>query len=529
MRIMALWFPDWPVQAVRLSSDDPGQMMDQPLAVAADHRIRVCGHAARGRGVRRGMKIRQAQAICPELEIIEADADRDARIFEGIVAALSEVASSVEVLRPGLVVIDAGAAARYHGSEEIAAQMLISAASLPGVDIVVGIADEITTAVIATRVSGGWVVESGSSTDFLKTQSIEVLTAEEALNCDRGVVSALRDLGITTLGELVAIPVGAIATRFGQAGLRCHEIAAARHERTVSLWEGKTEWEISHVAEEVIRRVDTAAFLARSLAVQLHDRLAQAGVVCQLLKVTADFTDGTSNSRLWRTSEPLSEAATADRVRWQLDGWLSSRGATDDEDAGGITALWLTPMECVPPMMASAGLWDTGVSQKARARQVIERVQSTLGISAVLQPFPTGGRGVAERITLVPFGEQSEPARNPTGTWTGRVPGPLPARLGGGRKHPASQVVLISASGAPISVTAEILLSDIPHGLGWGTRRYLVVGWAGPWPVDDRWWEEDGKREARLQVVGRAVDQKDTPDAWLLIWMKGRWRIEAIY
>lgn len=125
-RVMALWFPDWPVQAVHLDEDAPAH--NKPVAIAAHYRIQVCGVAARKRGVRRGMKVRQAQAVCPELEVVDADADRDARMFEGIVASLGEVASSVEVLRPGLVAVDAGAAARYYGSEDIAAQMLIDAA-----------------------------------------------------------------------------------------------------------------------------------------------------------------------------------------------------------------------------------------------------------------------------------------------------------------------------------------------------------------------------------------------------------------
>ncbi|WP_290278563.1 Y-family DNA polymerase [Corynebacterium faecale] len=525
---MALWFPDWPVQAVRLNREDTEEQ-GQPLAIAAHHRIKVCGHSARRRGVRRGMKVRQAQAVCPELTVVEDDPERDARLFEGIVASLGEVAPSVEVLRPGLVVISADAAARYHGSEEIAAQMLISAASLPGVDIVAGIADEINTAVIATRVADGGVVGDGASISFLRAQPLGVLVAEEALGCAREVVDALGDLGIQTLGDLADLPVGSVATRFGNPGLRCHDIATARQARTVAPPIDHVDWEVSHVPGDPIQRIDVAAFMARNLAVQLHARLAEAGVVCQLLKVTADFTDGTSNSRLWRTTELLTEAATADRVRWQLDGWLTARGVTDEDDQGGITALWLTPLECVPPAVASDGLWDTGTSQRAVARQVIERVQSTLGITAVLQPVPTGGRGIAEGITLVPFGDKPDQVRNPEGTWSGRLPAPLPARLGGGINHPASQVVLISATGTPVSVTAEVLLNDAPYALGWGARRYLVTGWAGPWPVDDHWWAGDGQRYARLQVVGRAVDQEAGLGAWLLIWMKGRWRIEAIY
>ncbi|MFP7364951.1 DNA polymerase Y family protein [Corynebacterium callunae] len=533
---MVLWFPDWPVQAIRLDRDDPPNL-EKPLAIATNYRIKVCGVAARKRGVRRGMKVRQAQAVCPELEVIDQDLDRDGRMFEGIVSSLGEVASSVEVLRPGLVAIDAAAAARYHGGEEIAAQMLIDAAARRGIDVEVGVADELTTAIIAARAPRGAVVGQGrgASTSFLAGQPLSVLVAEESLGCDHAVVNTLVDLGISTLGELAVLPVESMSTRFGKAGVHCFDIASARFGRKVAPALEGAQWEVTHVPEDPIRRVDAAAFVARALAARLHQQLSEAGVVCQLLKVEADFSDGTQVARVWRTGEPLTEAATADRVRWQLDGWLSTHGSVDEgtEEAGIIT-LTLRPLECVPPEMASGGLWDTGRSHKHVARQVIQRVQSTLGIDAVLQPIPTGGRGVEERIRFVAFGEAPDPVRFPHGTWPGRIPGPLPARLTAGINHPASRVVLIDATGTRIQVTAEALLSSVPYALSWGPKRYVITAWAGPWPVDDRWWESTGKRYARLQVVGQAVsavsgDGQGQVSAWLLIWMEEKWRVEASY
>lgn len=531
MRVLALWFPDWPVQAVRLDQEEKNQL-SHPIAIAAQHRIVVCGMAARNHGVRRGMKVRQAQALCPELEVVDADVDRDARMFEGIVESLDEVASSIEVLRPGLVVVDAGAAARYRGSESIVAHMLIDAAARQGIDVFAGVADDITTAVIAARANGGTVVEKEASTSFLEQQPLGVLVAEEALGCAVEVVRALADLGMRTLGELARLPVDAVATRFGNPGLRCHNIARVHNTRKVAPPIKHPDWEVSHVPEEPIMRVDAAAFIARNLAAQLHRLLSEGGVVCQLLKVTADFTTGETLTRMWRTSEPLNEQATADRVRWQLDGWLTARGLVESEDLNeqdGIIALWLTPVECVPPEQLDGGLWDTGRSHHQAARQVIERVQSSLGVDAVLQPVPAGGRGVAERVHFVPYGEKRDAVRNPEGTWIGRIPGPLPARLGGGSNHPATQIVMIDAEGKRVYVTAEAALSSSPYALSWGKNRYLITGWAGPWPVDDRWWESAGTKYARLQVVGRAVSETEQPSAWLLVWKENKWRIEATY
>ncbi|WP_245670359.1 hypothetical protein [Corynebacterium crudilactis] len=49
---------------------------NKSVAIAAYFSIQVCGLAAWKHGVRRGMKIRQAQALCPELEVVDADVDR---------------------------------------------------------------------------------------------------------------------------------------------------------------------------------------------------------------------------------------------------------------------------------------------------------------------------------------------------------------------------------------------------------------------------------------------------------------------
>ena len=57
-----------------------------------------------------------------------------------------------------------------------------------------------------------------------------------------------------------------------------------------------------------------------------------------------------------------------------------------------------------------------------------------------------------------------------------------------------------------------------------GERWAPVVAWAGPWPVDERWWDPPAhRRRARAQVV--------TADgtARLLALEGGRWWVEATY
>ncbi|MFC5089174.1 DNA polymerase Y family protein [Corynebacterium aquatimens] len=522
MRVAAVWFPDWPIHAAVLDADDA---LVEPLAIGVQHRIKVVSAHARKRGVRRGMKVRHAQSVCPGLRVIEDNPDRDGRMFAALAESFDDVASSVEVLRPGLVVVDLAAPARFHGGEDVATEMLIDAASRRGIDALAGAADELATAMIAARC--GHVVPPGESAQFLASQPLSMLTAEVSLGADPETVGSLRQLGISTLGELAALPVTAVSTRFGAAGLHCHRIARAAPDRRVAPELPVEDLAVAITPDDPIQRVDEAAFGARMLAARLHEKLRDAGCVCMRLKVIAQLVDGTRVERIWRTRDALTEAATADRVRWQLDSWLTGGGA------GAIESLILDPVEVALPESVGE-LWGStaGRAAKMEAQKVAERVQSSLGIDAVVQPHLVGGRGVAERIALVPFGEQ--PPVVPDAAWPGAIPEPLPTELvsprtlirGGGIDHPASRIVLIDDAANKVGVTAEVLLTSTPYALAWGKDRYVVTGWAGPWPVDEGWWTDTPLKVARMQVTGTG---EAGPMAWLLMWVGQQWKVEAIY
>ena len=87
-RTVAVWCPDWPVTAARLSADLPADT-EVPTAVITANRVIACSHAARVAGVRRGLRRREAQARCPNLAVFPRDELAEARTFEPVVLALS--------------------------------------------------------------------------------------------------------------------------------------------------------------------------------------------------------------------------------------------------------------------------------------------------------------------------------------------------------------------------------------------------------------------------------------------------------
>lgn len=505
MRILALWFPDWPIQAAAMENLVD---MTQPVIITAKKQVKVCNAAARVKGVRRGMLTRHAQALIGDVVVLADTPDRDGRVFLSITEGLDAVAAHIEVVRPGLVLIDAQAANKFHDGEDKAAEKCIDAVARQGVDCFAGIADDISTAIIAART--GAVVPIEKSREFLHTQPTSLLRAEPSLGCVAKDVLLLEKVGLKTLGDVAAIEAAAMVNRFGPLGLRMHQIATATWQPQAQVPPPVADRAVSYVPDQPIERVDAAAFAARHLAVQLHDMLREQGLSCLRLKITAIMGEA-RYERIWRTTAALTEQMTADRVRWQLDGWLNSQ-----QQRSGISELIIDPIECVNPQAHS--LWAT--VEAPRTLQVIEQVQSAIGIDKVLSPYEAGGRGVAERIKFVPYGEYYHSPYD--GPWRGAICGPLPGQLAGNKQE---EVQLISAAAKQIYVTADVVLSDCPVSFNRAGQLFTVTGWAGPWPVLRRWWLGE-QPCARLQLVG--IGAAGNAQGWLLVW-EGGWRVEASY
>jgi protein ImuB len=135
-----------------------------------------------------------------------------------------------------------------------------------------------------------------------------------------------------------------------------------------------------------------------------------------------------------------------------------------------------------------------------------------------------GGRGPGDQVRLVPWGDERIPAADPEPPWPGRLPRPAPAIV------PVDRIpaTVTDAAGDEIGVTGRELLTSIPAQVvvpGVSQRR--VRGWAGPWPVVERWWDDTTARRAvRLQVV---LEEDDDETAVLLLREGGRWLVEGIY
>lgn len=571
-RTTVVWVPDWPVVAAMAADEVP---VDVPAAVHDGRRVTAVSALARADGVRRGMRRRQAQGVCPELVLLPADDARDVRLFEPVAAATEGVVAGVEVARPGLLLLPAGGAARYHGSEEALAERVVDAvARTTGHECGVGTADGLLAAVLAART--GAVVEPGVSAVFLAPHGVTELvhattTPEQAADVMR-LVDLLHRLGLRTLGAFAVLPAPDVHARFGRLGSWALTLARGLDERPPARRRPEADLEVTVDLDPPVDRVDTATFAGRRLAEQLHADLVARSVTCGRLQVAARTDDGTELVRTWRTDlggwGGLAAARITDRIRWQLDGWLTASAVATARDLRGearrrvrrpdghgtpdvvlpdpddvapvaLVRLTLTALDVAPAGAEATQLWGGPSGGDLRAHRALERAQSIVGGGGVLTATLQGGRDVRDQVHVRPWGEQSDPPRPLDRPWPGRLPDPAPATV---LVDPV-RVEVHDATGAPVRVDRRGRLSGRPVSVRSGPdlgaagrggaqrdasdgRTRAVAGWAGPWLLTDRWWTHPGtvpQVRAHLQVAF------DDGGAVLLTHTDGTWTCEADY
>jgi len=559
-RTLVAYCPDWAVIAA-------GRPASSEVAFVSANQVVATTPAARAAGVRAGMRRREAQARCPGLDVLASDPAAEARSWEPAVAAVETFAPGPEVLQPGQLALGARGASRYFGGDEALAAQVAAAVEavvtgLAGGDswagcCRVGVADGLFTAGLAARQASAGeplVVPRGRSAEFLAPVPVRVLAlpglGSPAAWPGSGDLAGLADLlvrlGLKTLGDFATLPAPSVLGRFGPDGLLAHRLARGLGERSVRARLPPPDWVVSAELDPPADQLHAAAFVGKALAEQLHDRLSGTGLVCTRLAIEVETEYGTTHRRSWRHDGALSAAAIGERVRWQLEGWAQAEevgGSTSPKREpqtaettqadrtyadGGIIKLTLVPEEVRPDEGRQLGFWGNDAAAGARAARALARVQSLLGPDGALTGLLQGGRDYTEQVLLVPWGEPREPrgvkagkgAKGEVPPWPGHLPGLAPAAV----HHSPLPALVTDESGEPVSVGSRGTASGRPARLVIGRGQPVdISAWAGPWPLEERWWDGGGRRRARFQVC--------TADgaAYLLAREGRRWWVEATY
>ena len=261
---------------------------------------------ADAKGVRPGMRLGEALAMCPELELVEQDPATAEQAWEEILRRLEDAGFGVEPAEPGTVFFESKGVERLYGGLEPALKRALAAVGTVW-DARAGAAERRFAALAAANVARpgqALIVSDDRARSFLAPLPLTLLPLE------RSRYAELEELGVRTIGQLAGLPGSAVSERLGPDGRRAWGLARGEQDGKVV---PRRQALTLHETLEFPEAVGNELTLRRGLGVLLDRLLARperAGRPPRKVAVWARLVGGAS----WRRTVTLREA-TADPVR----------------------------------------------------------------------------------------------------------------------------------------------------------------------------------------------------------------------
>ena len=533
-----------------------------PCAVVHAQRVISRTPAAMRYGVQVGMRRRHAQALCPDIEIVAHQPSRDRTAFDKVVRIVNELVPLIEVSEPGLIVFATRGPSRYMGGDGPMASKIVEALKTSVADIRltasligVGVGDSRLAAQIAAHASAvasnsanvfaPYVVEPDKTSEWLAPQSVRVLS--EFANINRETISLLERLGLNTLHDVCTLSESVLAGRFGELGVELHRLARGDEQYPLAVVPHPPEHLCIEKFDEPVSDQQIIINSVQRMASAFTEYYSVHGSVCVRIIIVFESEAGKRSERLWYRPQGLTTSAIIENAKWQLEAWLASYLASDFSgsheshapenralESYGLVRVQLIADEVRTDTARQLRLWGGSTQTDETATQAIGRLSELLGSSAVQVAKWQGGRDLLDSYELVSathaqtIDSASSGDQMTTQKWRGALPNPSPSVV---YAEPI-QVQINDQSGKLLSVNARHELSASPVVVIIGSTHYKVNSWAGPWPVEERWWDlARSRRLVRLQLVCEKITADNASQilAMLAILEHGEWTVSAIY
>lgn len=280
-------------------------------------RVYACSSLAAEAGVEPDMRLRQAEALCPEARVLPSNESGYAAAFGEWIRRLCAITPDVEPDGLGQAYLDvkgldrllgdAASICRRLGQETQTATQQWPAIGLAGNKFVA------RTAALKALPGHALIVQKGTAPTFLGELPVAYLPVSEEMQRRLGL------LGLRTIGQYAALSREAVTNQFGREGTWAHRLARGHDARPLVPRYAQDRELVERLFDDPIE--DLSAILAISLELveaplaRLRSRLQ----ACQTVRVTLHFDNEDAAQRCSVLREPV---AGSSRMEYILDQLL---------------------------------------------------------------------------------------------------------------------------------------------------------------------------------------------------------------
>ena len=352
--------------------------------------VAAASYEARAYGIHSAMPSVTARRLCPQATYLSGRHDRYAEVSADLMRIFGRVTPIVEPLSLDEAFLDVTGSTRAFGAAaEIGSRVRHDVRSELGLTCSVGVA---TTKFIAKLASerakpspsatgpvfgpGVFEVEPGREIEFLHPLPVEALWGVGPATLTR-----LQRLGVTTVCELAALPIGALTSALGSAaGHHLFQLAHAIDDRPVVA--DLRPKSVSHEETFAVDQRDRGALEAELLRMTdaVASRLRRSGIVGRTLTLKVRFAGFQTITRSLTLPEPTDDGAL-----------LMARGrdllaAIDVSQGVRLLGVGVSNLDDGAVRQLSFDLSDddhVGSSERAVVNEAVDAIRDRFGAAAI--------------------------------------------------------------------------------------------------------------------------------------------------
>jgi protein ImuB len=353
-------------------------------------RVAALNDAAAGLGLKRGMPLADARAMHPSIKIENGDPQADSGLLESIADWCDRYTPLVGLDPPDGLLLDVSGCAHLFGGERAMGRDLVARLARQKLQARIGIADSPGCAWAVARYGATPLVPERMARDVLLPLPLA------ALRLDPETVSALAQVGLKRIADVIDRPRAPLAARFGEKLLRRLDQALGCEDESI-----KPRLPLPcYMAER--RFPDPIALQAdilgtiKQLACELGRVLERHGEGARSLQVVLFRADGKVHRLAAGTSEPLRDPERIHRLF--IERLTLVADACDPGFGYDVIRLSALVSERLDP--AQQGL--AGNDHRLELAHLIDRLSARFGARRVTRLIPRDTHIPEHAVAAVP-------------------------------------------------------------------------------------------------------------------------------